>query len=374
MLKNIKAEKKIYYIITTLLGVALLGIPLARYVVYFLPVIVIFIALLFRCLTFNFNRVVAPFILIILVSLPTAYEYDINSIKKLLFVTAYSSIFLFIDFSKVKINFHYYGAVLFTVLLWEVGISYLGMHEQVIKYSIIDSKSIFESTLAFPFAMLCSYYILQSRWLLSFVHFIMVAITLKRIALIAILITLLSRLVPRKVRNIIFSPYIITSLSIILTSITIYFAYGGLDDQVSEIFNRSANELSQGRQLLWNRALTGVDYEFMDYLFYGSGVGNVATVLEDHYGGSRILLHNDILVILIEYGFIILIFFLFLLLNQKTFEQKVMALALLTLLFTDNVIIYQHVMITYFFIQSQFTRENYMKRLHNKQHKPASVK
>jgi hypothetical protein len=143
-----------------------------------------------------------------------------------------------------------------------------------------------------------------------------------------------------------------------LTYLVILFSYGDIDGVISDLFSKSPNDLSKGRQFLWLSALKGVDYNFVDFVFFGTGVGKVITELQKVYGVERILLHNDILSTYLEYGFIIFLAFLVSLIAQKRYYQKVLAVNLLILFFTDNVIIYQHVMITYFLIQSQLANDD----------------
>jgi hypothetical protein len=363
---RVEPEKQIYYLVITVLGIALLGLPYARYLAYLLPVFVLLSAFLLRCITINITRVTIPFLMILLISIPTAYEYDVYSIKKILFISSFTSIFVFVDFSRVKINFHYYSFVLVVLFAIQIASGSLSNQGESLDYSLIDSKSSFESTLSFPFAILACFFILKGRWILSILFILFVFISLKRIAVISVLITLVAKFVPRSLRSILVNPYLIVGISLFITTVTIYFAYGQFDKEIFEIFNRSPNDFSKGRQQLWLTALKGLEYEFTDFMFYGGGVGQVVTVLTKAYGTENLLAHNDILVLYLEFGLIFLVIFLILHLHQKTYEQKVMALGLITLLFTDNVIIYQHVMITYLFTQSQFERRKESKH----QHKP----
>jgi hypothetical protein len=258
-----------------------------------------------------------------------------------------------VDFSKVKINFYKFGVILGIIFVLQIVSGSYQNQSESLDYSVLDSKSSFESTLAFPFAVLACFYILKSRWMLSLVYILLVFISLKRIAIISILITLIAKVIPKNLRVILINPFLIVGISLFVTLITIYFAYGQFDKDILEIFDRAANDFSKGRQQLWLTALKGLDYKFTDFIFYGSGIGQVVTVLLKGFGVDKILIHNDILALYLELGLMFLIIFLVLHLLQKNYEQQVLALALTTLLFTDNVLIYQHVMLTYLFAQSQ---------------------
>jgi hypothetical protein len=345
------SERYLYYLISVVLGISLLGVPIAKYSVYLLPVFVFIGALLLNCIRLNVKGVLLPFVLLVFASIPTAYDYDINSLKKIYFIFSYAAIFILVDFSRIEIKFYFIGFVLFFTLLLRVAL--FGAAESDVGYSIMDSQSMFESTLSFPFALLSSYYILKSRWFLSSLYLLLVFITLKRIAIVSVLVTLLARLVPIPLRGLLVNPYTIAVITLSLTSVTIMFAYGFFNDNLFDIFGHSANDLSKGRQRLWYTVLNGLHYDFTSFFFYGEGVGKTISELQHAYGRGAILLHNDLLGIYLEFGLVAYTLFLILLVRQRAYAQKIMSISLVILLFTDNVIIYQHVMIVFLLIQSQ---------------------
>lgn len=358
MANTAKSVEKIYYLIVTCLGIALLGIiPYAKYLIYILPVFVLFSAFALGCLSFNFNRVTLPFLILLVASLPTAYAYNFDSFKKLVFLAAFTSIFLFVDFSKVRLNFYYLICILLVVFAFQILHGDLKHHGDSLNINIMESTSTFESSVAFPFALLACFFILQSRWLLAGLCTLLVFLALKRIAIIAIIVTLIARFIPKKLRKILVNPYLVIAASISILYLSIHFAYGGFDEQIKDFFDRAPNDLSKGRQRLWYDALTSLHYSFTDFILYGAGIGKAVTAIKQSYGVDRLLLHNDLLTLLLEYGLIVCILFIFYHLKQKTYNQRIVALALLIMLITDNVIIYQHVMLTYMLIQFQLARK-----------------
>jgi hypothetical protein len=169
--------------------------------------------------------------------------------------------------------------------------------------------------------------------------------------------TIIIKIVPKKAGRVIMNPYLLTILVLATTYISIYFAYGVFDNFILETTEQAANQLSKGRQELWLEGLKAVNYNFNDYFLYGAGVGQVISKLQSLYGYDRVLLHNDMLSFLLEFGFIFYMLFIITLFRQKNYYQIVMAINLAVLLFTDNIVMYTHIMITYFLIQSQFQKE-----------------
>jgi hypothetical protein len=232
-----------------------------------------------------------------------------------------------------------------------------------IEYSIIDSKSAFESSLSFPFALIASYYALNAKWVKSSLYLLLVFISLKRIAIIAVIITILLKFLPKQIRELIINPYLILILVLSVVSITIAFAYGYFDEYIHELVGKAANDLSKGRHRLWFEALTVSNFSLGNFIYYGVGIGKVISLLQENYGHDKILLHNDLLSLLLEFGFVILIGFILLLLLQKTTKQRIFVLNILILFFTDNVIIYQHVMVVFLLLISQLGNDSDQKKL-----------
>ncbi len=352
-------EKRIYWIILIALALSFLGFRYLRYSAYVLPLIAIFWAILSGAFRFNLNRHNLPFLFLLIVSLPTAFVYDINAAKKLIFIAVYSSVFLFIDFSRVRLNLHLFSGILVFLLFYQIlvfGSKYgSGLS---LEYSFIESRSSYESTLAFPLAVIGIYYFLTQKWALAFFHFIIVVLALKRIAIIAFILIVFIWIIPKSIRRVFLNPYVVTVSVGLLTWFSIAFAYGQFDRLIINLFDKSANELSQGRQELWYQLLQGVHFSFQDFILYGEGIGQSITALQLKWGLKSVLTHNDILSIFVELGLLAMMVFVFLINNQRSLEERGVALFITILFLTDNVLIYQHVMLAYLLVQSQLANMN----------------
>ena len=341
------------------LALSFLGLRYLRYSAYVLPLVAIFWAILSGAFRFNLNRQNIPFLFLLIMSLPTVLDYDINAVKKIIFIAVYTSVFLFIDFSRVRLNLLFFSGILVFLLFYQIlvfGSSYgSGLS---LEYSFIESRSSYESTLAFPLAIIGLYYFLTQKWALALIHFIVVVLALKRIAIIAFLLIVIVWIIPKSIRKIFLNPYVVTVSIALLTWVSIAFAYGYFDRLIISLFDKSANELSQGRQELWFQLLRGINYSFQDFIVYGEGIGQSITVLQSKWGLKNILTHNDILSLFVEIGLLAMIIFVFLINNQRSLEERGMAVFITILFLTDNVLIYQHVMLVYLLVQSQLANKN----------------
>lgn len=106
-------------------------------------------------------------------------------------------------------------------------------------------------------AIIGLYYFLTQKWALALIHFIVVVLALKRIAIIAFLLIVIVWIIPKSIRKIFLNPYVVTVSIALLTWVSIAFAYGYFDRLIISLFDKSANELSQGRQELWFQLLRG---------------------------------------------------------------------------------------------------------------------
>ena len=88
---------------------------------------------------------------------------------------------------------------------------------------------------------------------------------------------------------------------------------------------------------------------------YGIGLGKSVTVLFELFNQDT-LLHSDFLVLMVEFGVIVTLVFAFLLNAQKTDNERILALYLTIIFFTDNVLIYVYVMLPYLLVQTDLSK------------------
>jgi len=351
-------EKHAYWLTLVLLAISFTGLPVVKYAVYILPIPILLLAGVSSGLRLHIGRNILPFILLILLSLLTILDFDLNSVKKVVFIGVFTSIFMLIDFSRVRIDLRWFSALMVIVLFIRFAVTGpSALSSGTFVFSFIDSRSTLESTLAFPLAILGVYFLVTGRFVIALLHLLLVFLALKRVAVLGFFIIAMIWILPITIRRMILNPYVITLCIFVLLLFGIKFSQGAFNDVILDLTGKAANELSKGRELLWHKALEAVNYKAIDFMFFGVGAGKVVTVLQEQMHLERVLLHNDFLSLMLEFGVVATLLFAFLLNNQKSLEERALALFLSIIFFSDNVLIYQHVMLTYLFVQSQLRHE-----------------
>ena len=346
-----RTESLAYLALLGLLLLSMVGIPHLRYAFYTAPVATLSLWLLNKEQRITVSRPLLPFALLLLLGLLSLIDYDLNSAKKTFFIFVYVWTFALFDFSRITIDFRKL-AVFFTFIFLARTLMVKGIAWHQFEFSVLDSRSSLESTLAFPLGLITLYLFLDKRYLWFGLMALLCLVALKRVVLLALLVSILINLVPQRFRRYLLNPVTISAALLGAVLLMIEFAHGRFDSVIMEYTGLAANHFSKGRQQLWATALTAASYTPSAFLFSGIGVGKVVTVLQKAYHADRILLHNDLLTIVLESGFAFFLLFIFLLNHHRSLARRTTALFLSILFLTDNVIIYQHVMFVYLLIQS----------------------
>lgn len=348
-----KREEAVYVVLVILLTTSLLGLPLMRYAIYALPIIAFVIWVLIGNFRLHVNWHVAPLLFLLLLIPLNMYNADYNWAKKAYFVFAYTSVFILFDFRKANINVRVLNLVFCAVfLIFLFQRHALSLLQTDLQFSLVDSKSQFENTLAFPFGVFAVFFLVNRKYFMFLLNLLLAALSFKRIVILALGVTVIAFFLPKKLKILIVNPYTITAAVATTLLVFIEVARGAYDNLIISFFGVSTNQLLMGRQSLWVQALDAVRYDHHDFLVYGVGHGVVTSKLQHLYRGADILLHSDFLLILLEHGFIGVLLFCFLLNSQKSYAERYMTLFLSILFLTDNVLIYQHVMLPYLMIMA----------------------
>ncbi|WP_200388087.1 hypothetical protein [Thiocapsa imhoffii] len=350
---SIEKERIALFALVFMLAISLIGASYARYLIYTAPVVIFFIWLTTPGLRIKFNPDLIPFYIIFIFSLLTIHAGGVEGIKTSIFMGVYIITFTLFDFSKISIRIDRIGLVLILIFILHAFIG--GSAGDAVEFSVLDSKSSFESTLAFPFGLISSYYLIQRQYIKGIFFGLFALLGLKRIALLGVFVIFILILAPKKIQLLLVSKLSMVIVSFVYLIFVVSFSYGIYDQYILNYFGITANHLSQGRQLLWRNLLDYSNFDFLNFLFIGLGNSKSIIILQDIYG-SRVLLHSDIFLIYIEYGLILAMLFVITLFAQKRIELSLLPVFLFILFLTDNVLIYQHVMILYLLCQSQLRR------------------
>lgn len=350
-------EDVVLIAVLILLLIGMLGLPVIRYAVYAIPVVVILIWTVTGKLRFCVNRQIAPFLILFFFVLISMFSVDYNWAKKAYFIAVYLSIFLLFDLSKANIDVKYFNYVfILAFLIKEVPKIFMHSGGELAAISLLDSKSLFENTLSFPLGMFAVFYLSQKRYRLFGLNMVLALLAFKRAVMLGALAAIFAMVLPKWMKRILINPFVMTALVLVLMVLFTELAAGEYDKAIQSYLGISTNHLLMGRQALWSQALTAVKYNPMDFFIYGVGHSKVTSILQQKWGGD-VLLHSDFLLILLEHGYIVLAIFTYLLFAQKTFNERYLAIYLAVQFLTDNVMIYQHVMIPFFLLLAVLRKE-----------------
>jgi hypothetical protein len=345
--------------VVSLLCVAMLGLPFLRYAAYVLPLFAYFIWCISEPRAIKIDRHTAPFVLLLGVSLISVFDADFNGVKRLVFVGVYTSLFVLFQFRRAKFDIRYLNVAFIAVFILSSGILYgtSGRFTQF-TYSIVDSQASFESSLSFPLGMFSLFFLIRGRHLWCLINVLLAVITLKRIVLVAIAVSVLIWLIPRRMRGLILNPYVATVITMACLIVTVQFGQGTFDSWISDTLGVASNDLTKGRRVLWGGLMQSINFSYDDFVLYGIGLGKSVSELQVLLHRERVLLHSDLLTILIEFGFFSVLVFTFLLNAQRSLEERILAAYLSILFLTDNVLIYQHVMLPFLIMMTALGRDN----------------
>lgn len=339
-------EKIAFNIITITTAAALSGFPYLKYTIYTIPLLGFFIYIISGDFKLHFSRQTFPFLSLIFVSLANITDIDYNWAKQIYFIFCYTSFFLMFDFSKQKQNIELLNIVVIIIFIAKMLLSGSFTNFNLSKLSIINSKFQLERTFSFVFGLFSIYFLYEKKYLWFLLNSTLAILSFKRIVILGIFLCTLLFFIPKKIRLIFINPITLTFSILTLTIVSINISTGLYDSFILNNIGISTNQLLMGRQEIWYKILTYIKFEHSDYIFFGLGNGYTSQTLIKIFK-NNVLLHNDFLLILIQYGYIFLIIFSYTLNNQKSYRQKNLAIYLTCLFATDNVLIYQHVMIIY---------------------------
>lgn len=356
-------EDTVFLAIFILFSISLLipyifGIYVARYAIYAAPFIAFLIWLSSGKVEVSLNRQIAPFLFLVFLIAITAYDANYNWLKKAYFVFAYTIVFFMFDMTKARVNIKAFNLLFiaaFIISALKSNVGYIGFSS--IESALLDSAAGIESTFAFPLGLFAIYFLSKKQYFWSLANILLAILAFKRVVILALAVSLIAFIIPNKVKKLFVNPYVISLVTIFGIFLIITIASGDYDSLIMKYLGVSSNQLLMGRQALWSLALRATEYNFIDYLIYGTGHGEVTLILQEHWDGHDVLLHSDLLLILLEHGFIAFTIFVFLLNRQLSNTERYLTIYLTILLFTDNVLIYHHVMIPYLLMMAMLRKD-----------------
>lgn len=359
IVSSLRIDELAYFLVVGLLALSLLGLGNLRYSIYVAPLLLLPLWLFRTPFALNITREVAPFVFFLGVGLLYAPALDVVGWKKLFFVLVYTSIFLMFNLRGVKVDFRLLNVIFVLVFLVVVADQKGLLALLQFQFNLVRSEGTFESTLAFPFGLFGAYFIIQKRYGWAAANALLTLLAFKRIVFVGLALILIIQFLPAHIRRVVLHPIVVVSGVLSAALVMVLFGDGAMESFFWDYFGVSPDAFSMGRQSLWAQGLQEVSFSFWQFTVMGVGPGMVQSAILEAEGVTRGgLLHSDVLTLYLELGGLGFIVFFMLLVGQPTLEQRSLAVFLVVLFLTDNVMIYQHVMLLYLWMAWRLRAEN----------------
>ncbi|WKB52153.1 hypothetical protein [Eleftheria terrae] len=219
----------------------------------------------------------------------------------------------------------------------------LGVGGGELTLDLVGSKSSFESPWCFAFGVLSVWAIATRRWKEAAVGILFTVLTLKRIALLGVLVCLMLQLMPRRLTDLLLRPIPVLLFNIAALAVAVTYAQGGLDQLIGEVMGMSANQAGMGRKELYYAPAVQLTEHLERYVFIGSGAGAVYDFLSvGFFAGRKLNLHNDLMKMVLEYGGLTFVGFIWLAFRARSWTLRLFWAYANVLLITDNTLIYSY--------------------------------
>ena len=344
---------KIYVLLVIIfLTLSSSGLTFSNYIIYLSSILFFFNLLLnnnFKIkLSVRSYAFWSLFIIGIISSLINFQEIKFSNLSNLLFL-----LFGFLPFTfrySTAVNVKYIN--LFILLLYML--SQQIFSAEINFYNIIlgENFSNLENNFhPFLFGLFSIYFLNRKQYFFFFLNFVFSIISGKRIVIIAILLIIIILMNPKKIRNIILSPITVVMCSLTYVLFSFLLSSNFFDDLIFDFTGFSTSFLTMGRSSFYATLFNYFHFDALQILF-GNGFGTASRLSLDLTDN---LVHNDHLKLFLEVGLIGLIIFIYLLVKYS--KNKYLAIYFITIMLTDNVIVYSYFIFLYNFLEIENQHE-----------------
>jgi hypothetical protein len=326
-------------------------LPGIRYLKYAsTPLLIIVWSLNNRNPAIKVKPYILPFLFLVLSSFFYFYKFNFLGLKDVFFILSYLTFFILFNVPKVdleKVNI---------VLILVFFVISFKRASSGFEFSLGDSMSTLEDTTSFIFGLFFIHSFLGKRYVYCILNLFLMVISLKRIAIVAVVAVLVLYALPFRFRSIIVKPISMVVGNLLLILVIILFSNGYFDFFIINYFGVSPGAFSSGRLYILQKACFVLVKDWPDFLLGGLGAGKA-------YGFSYEIfdrfqnMHCDVLKILLEHGLLIFILFFYFLYRSVPSKIIYYVFYLNILLLTDNVLIYGSVMFFYLLICADTCRQ-----------------
>lgn len=252
--------------------------------------------------------------------------------KDIIFITSYVlPIFLFYT-KKIKIE------SIFWTYLFFFALSIPG--QNIGSFSISESTTFLEGASSFVFGAFLINFTIRKKLPLAALSLILMLVTLKRIALLGVILCLILWYLPPKIRATLTSAKALLAFNSLGLLLIIATTNGSLNELVHAATGKGISEFTLGRTLHYIGVVTDIAQNPQSLIF-GNGAGSAyEKAIFDHSTTTAPNLHSDTLKIFYEGGAICFFLFFYFIGKTKSIASRIIILYISTLFITDNVLIY----------------------------------
>lgn len=337
-------DRKITYFFCIAICISLLDtlIPGIRYIKYAIPGIAILL-IAGQLGTFSLkgkNNFLLLFVLYAIWGLFSALFINLSltplGINDALFVLSYALPLYLFGNGKVDLYKVFFLYSVFFLL------STLGMEMK--GFSIALSEAPFESGACFAFGAFFLYFCFEKKLWYAVFSLILIVLTLKRIAFLAIVICIVLYLFPRITSRLFLSKYSYVIFSSLWIVIVFTLVTGLFDYLILDLTGINVHHFTMGRfSLYFGVVEESIVNPFS--LILGNGIGDAYALALRHFEAEgNVNLHSDTLKIFYENGAIFFTLFFLSFGFVRNFNSRILLFYICFVFFTDNILIYQSVM------------------------------
>lgn len=380
MKENFKISNRILFIILSLSFLIIYNISSIfkygslKYIRFFTPLLLLLLPIIFKSFkvknAYNSNFLKKNLYLLISISIVTVFSnlfifstgFTYRNLVNIVFLISPVLSCYYISIYCKKEEFEFIIKFLFITLIFcyllelvKNGTSFSSILKSITSSSFVNSDSETESGSSLIFGFFTLYYLNLKKYKESFIAILLVILGAKRIAIAGTLISIIVYLsypsfitffLKRGVKKV---SFFISLLLIIVANIWTTLFSGIYDQAIQKYTGKSPNAFFMGR-------LNRIDIFFHsikdhDNYFIGYGIGYVENIF---YYSMKLFtpFHNDFYRIFLEFGPILFFYWCFIMtkytiLKRLSFSSFVL---LIILMQTDNVLIYENVMYTFYLI------------------------
>lgn len=268
--------------------------------------------------------------------------------KDIVFIASYTMpLFLFYT-KEIKIDSVFWIYVSFFF------ISTLG--QEVGSFSIVESRAFLESANSFVFGAFLLAFIMRKKYPLAILALILMLITMKRIAILGVLLCLVIWCCPPKIRSALSSAPALLVFNFSAVLLVILLTSGMFNELIQDLSGKGVHELTLGRTFHYIGVVIDI-FQNPQNLVFGNGTGSAySKAILDLSNATIPNLHSDTLKIFYEGGVICFLLFFYFIGKSESVESRILTLYTAVLFITDNVLIYSGTMFFILLLIVMFNR------------------